>query len=535
MKGKTIRNTTATVGPAPTGNSGIIWGATIALAIVYFIYSRSADGFYQQDEAAHFLSMKGFWFNPNSVLGNWAKPGYKLIYAIPALLGSDFVMFFNSAIAALACFFAYKVAQKLGSNTPMLAFVLAASQPLWINLAFRNYSEIVSACLFTAAVWVHLEKRYTAASLLLSYVAFIRQEFYPFVGLYFLWLAYHKKWMPALLLGTFPLLQNIWGAVVSGDPLYLLNQILQSSEEIGSAYPRKGFEHYFLMSITIYGSAVVSLVVVYIAVLLSGKLARFSKSEILKNQELWVLLPVLLYFLMYCVFNIQSYPIGPSGGGNLRYLLVVSPLAAVLASLGQQHFRTAPRKTEVWIVLGVFIIAVAMFMSYKHNYIVFIEGRDWWPLAGVMLTVLLLVLPLQGHTLTTAFAGLLLFLTLVSVRPIKLSEEDKACARLAEWYMRFEQQNGERPLYLHHDMFYYYLGRTRYEFSTRPQAITDANMQAAPKGSIILWDSHYSYRPELRKESLDYKYFVEQRDKFRLIEEIVSSDQRFGVLVFEKL
>lgn len=514
-------------------NNRQLWAAAALLTLVYFAYSFSADGFYQQDEAAHFLSMRGFWFNPNSILSNWAKPGYKLIYALPALGGPTFVTLFNCAVAALTALLSYRIAEQLGSRMPALAFAALALQPLWFNLAFRNYSEIITALLLSLGIWLHLRQRWIGAALAASYVAFIRQEFYPFIGLYFIWLATRRQWLPALLLGTFPILQHMWGWAISGDALYLPNQILKSSSEIGGAYPRKGFNHYFLMSATIYGAPIVLGAVVYLTITLAR--LRGNMDNLFKKTDAIVWLVFVLYFLMYSLFNWQAVEIGPSGGGNLRYLLVIAPLGAVMTAFAVEWWDDFQPKKLLLYVAGGLAVLVALFMTYEHNYVVFTQERDWRPFVLLMLGILILLIPLKQTQKQWAFTGLLVLSALITVRPIKLSGEDAACRRLAEWYAAYEKNNGEPPaLYLHHDMFYYYLGRTRYEFKTRPQFITAANVEAAPKGSLIIWDSHYSYRPELRKESLTYEYFTAKPERYEIIHELISDDQTFGVLVFRK-
>ncbi|MCU0451094.1 MAG: hypothetical protein MUC97_14850 [Bernardetiaceae bacterium] len=510
-----------------------LWGATALVAVVYFAYSSASDGFYQQDEAAHFLSMRGFWYAPNSVLSNWAKPGYKLLYALPALGGSGVVTLVNCLVAALAAWLAYKIAEQLGSKLPGLAFAAAALQPLWVNLSFRNYSEIVSATLLAWAVWLQLRQRPAGAALVISYITFIRQEFYPIAGLYFLYLAWQKKWLPALLLAVFPLLQNAWGGLLEKDWLYLPHQILTSSDQIGGAFPRKGFEHYFLMSITIFGSVVTTLALAYLLARALEKVKKVADTA-QDRAAYWLVVPSVIYFAMYVVFNTQALNLGPSGGGNLRYLLIISPLLAGLAGLGVEKYHASANKGPLLGGLAVWALLVAIFMTYQNNLVVFTPERDWLPLVGVLLTLGLLVLPLSSAHTTYGLAALLAFLALVTVRPIKLSAEDRACRLWAAWYAELEQQSGERPLYLHHDMFFYFLGRTRYEFKTRPQAITDANAKAAPKGSLFFWDSHYSYRPELRKESLQYEYFTAKPNEYKVTQEIISDDQTFGVIVFEK-
>lgn len=99
--------------------------------------------------------MQHFWHDPNLALGNWAKPGYKLLFALPALLGPSAVALFNCLIAAFCGYLAYRVASLAGCREPFYALVLLAFQPFWLQLSFRNYSEPVSALLLLLALFFH--------------------------------------------------------------------------------------------------------------------------------------------------------------------------------------------------------------------------------------------------------------------------------------------------------------------------------------------------------------------------------------------
>ncbi len=521
-----------TINPIVLANQPFIVSNTVLLALTigmvafYFLFSNTSNGFYQQDEAAHYVSMLNFWNNPNNIIGNWEKPGYKFIYVIPALLGKPAVMLLNCLFSAFSCFFAYRVAEKLGGKVPLLAFIFLAFQPLWAGLAFRNYSELISAFLLIVVVYFYLHDKLIFSALLASYICFIRQEFYPMLGLYFLWLAYRKQFVPAILLSVFPLIHNFWGMALTGDFLYLLHSILGTSQKIGDAYARAGFEHYFRFSVVIYGAICVPLFIAYIA-------AKITQRQ---HPPYIAFLPVVLYFMMYCIFNIQSFPIGPSSAGNLRYLVIVSPLIAVFAALAIDEVQNTKNKTWIFASLGLLIIVAAIYMSYEHNFIRFDEAnRDWKILIGLFFVSVLLVIPLSTQQYTYSFLTLTLFMTLITLKPIKLSKEDKKCQEVAAWYLEYEKANGEPQLLYHHDMFSYYLNKPKGSFKTPVKFISEENAEKLPKGSLILWDSHYGYRPELRKTDVTYEYFTKQPEKYELLQQFISEDQAFGTLVFRKL
>lgn len=88
------------------------------LALSYFVFSFFSEGFYQHDEAAHYVNMLRIWHNPEMMMGNWAKPGFKLIYAPFSLLGLHAVKLLNCVLAASTCYFSFKVMQQLGYRKP---------------------------------------------------------------------------------------------------------------------------------------------------------------------------------------------------------------------------------------------------------------------------------------------------------------------------------------------------------------------------------------------------------------------------------
>ncbi len=503
---------------------------TLGLALLYFLFSLRSEGFYQQDEAAHYLSMKRFWHNPNAILSNWEKPGFKLLYALPALLGSTFVQIVNCLVAAFSCFFAYKVAESYKLKIPLIAFILLATQPFWALLAFRNYSELLSAFLLILAVYWQKKDKFYLAALTASYIAFVRQEFYPFLGLYGIYLLFQRQFMSALLLAVFPLIHNTWGWILTNDFMYLLNQILKSGKEIGDNYPRQGFEHYFLMSGTIYGGLVLTCIVAYVALKVLQR----------KQAEWFLLVPAVLYFLMYCVFNIQSYPMGPSTAGNLRYLIIISPLWAVIGAMAVSEYKETVGSWRILYALLPFAIIFAIYMTYEHNNIAFVEGvRDFKPLFGVLVGIILILLPLSHKQHALSFAGGSLFMVLILVRPMPLSEEDKTCQKLAKWYLKYEAEQAAKKdsmgrLFVNHTMFYYFADRIPESFEKKAEGLNLKSLEKAKKGDLLIWDSHYSlYHKERRPNGVAYEKAGEMSFYPPLYDQR-AADNTFMVTVFQK-
>lgn len=495
--------------------------------LVYFTYSFFSDGYYQHDEAAHYLNMRSFWYDPSVIMGNWAKPGYKILYVPFSLLGPSALIVVNSLVTSLTCYVTYKLSQAIGLKIPILAFIFLALQPFWLQLSFRNYSEFITALILICSVYAHHKNKYWVAALLLSYTATIRQEMYPVIAIYFFYLAYRKQWIPMLCLGVFPLIINGIGWMQSGDPLSLVNQIIGKSQTIGNAYPRQGGDHYFKMALTVYGALTLTFFMAYIATGLFHK----------RKWHWFIFFPAVAFFGMHVIFNIKTLDFGPATGGNLRYLVIISPLLAVLGNIAVERmlvFKSFKEKKWVFFVLVSFAFAVLIFLSYAHNNIKFTGQKDLFPFLTVVLSVGLAAISLPSKKFVYASLGIAIFSVLVTVKPYKITAEDTSCRQFVEWAKHSNIE--ERPLLLNHTMIYYFYGKVAEDFKNGAERINETTVSEAEPGTYIIWDSHYSYRPNLRSGSLKHTYFLERPEEFRLvINPIITPDQRFGIFVFEKL
>ena len=53
-------------------------------------------------------------------------------------------------------------------------------------------------------------------------------------------------------------------------------------------------------------------------------------------------------------------------------------------------------------------------------------------------------------------------------------------------------------------------------------------------GDLVVWESHYGYRPKLRPTSQTYDFY-DKSDKFQKIQYYQSKDKRFLVAFFRKI
>lgn len=527
---------------------------TLLVFIAYVGYSFLSTGFYQHDEIGHYFNMREFWKNPNVILGNSAKTGYKLIYVIPALLGNKFLVYVNAAFAAFACFLTFKVAQRIGSKFAWLAFFMLALQPYWIQLSFRNYADMFSGFVLLLALYFHTEKKYVTSSLILSYAGIIRQEFLLLLPIYGVWQALNKRWVCFFLLGLFPLLNNIWGFMATGEPLYLLTSSSKTAAKYADEWPRQGFDHYFKMGITIWGAVQAFLLVIYILLFFAKRAKLFNQTDYLKEHAqqketssslLFIGIPVLIYFSIHCLFNWEAVKIGAATGGNLRYMTAIAPLIALLCATVCDQFKYVNKKAFIYIGAIIYIIIVTVFLSYPHNNVKLLDQvnqqtgedpkHDYVPLLFTLVSAACLFIISKQKQLITAFTVAAFLFVLFTVRPFKAIPEDVAMESVTNSIIAKGYTDKGVPVYTNHVLFKYFYDKKKHNIYDKQVYSDSLSLQTAPVGSIILWESHYGYRPKLNKNTVTADYFQRRPQQYVLLQNRISTDQRFQAIVFEKI
>jgi hypothetical protein len=429
----------------------------------------------------------------------------------------------NCLLAACSALFIGLALQAQKSKYAIAGFLLVALQPLWLNLSFRNYSEIPTAFLLALAYYLHIRKKPLLAMLCVSYICTIRQEFYLVLGVYGLVLLFQKKWVAAFSGAIFPIIQNFYGAYYTqNDYLYLFHQLTDQSGGLAKLWPRQGGEHYFLTAMVIFGPIAVTLALHY---MLWGVVRK-------EKLDLYLVVPVLVFFGFQVLINIKSLDFGPATGGNLRYMLVVSPLVAAMGALGLQQFADGQKKIQALYYLVPLLLITFIWLNHKSDLLTLLEETDATPSLGVLMACALLFVPANPGVKTTALGVCMALIVLLTVKPLHRTPEETLCKQVAKWYESNEATYKGHRIYVDHTMFYYYLGRTRYDFEPMPfLATTPETIAKAQVGDIVLLDSHYAARPG----RVGQEFYANNPQQWQFLQQNVSEDQRFGILVFQKI
>lgn len=500
------------------------WVLIPVLTIIYFSYSYFSNGFYQDDEIAHFINMRDFWSDPWIIMSNWGKPGWKIFMVIPSLFGYNFVLFFNALITSVTAYFTVLLAKELKIKNSILAGIFFAFQPLVLQLSFRSYAEIFTGLLLVLTLYYFYKNNFIMAALICGLSFTARQESAILCIILAVYFINDKKYLPVAMLGLFPFLLNFLGFLHTGDHLWIWSEMKNLSEfNLGI---ERSFFHYFEVYIFITGPVVFAFFII-------GFLAPYFSKHVFKD---FYKKEILLYLFFFTVLLFQCYlVIKGTNPGSWRYLLQISPIASVIAVIGFNEVLGMKGKKYILPSIIAVLFIVLVFLSREATGLIVTENPEYlkigtliFILAGIVFTVLL--------SKKIMYKQFLLFTILITIgftfyseKPKQQSPENITINQISDWYNKDISKS--KPVLYNHSLILFY-GNIFGEDKNRFKILNMKTLDESPNGTIVMWDSHYSYRPEYKNDTkLEY---LQNNPNYKLLNQFMSQDRRFAAFIFEK-
>jgi hypothetical protein len=233
------------------------------------------------------------------------------------------------------------------------------------------------------------------------------------------------------------------------------------------------------------------------------------------------------------LFNAQSLKIGAATGGNLRYMVAISPLLAILGTVAVEKFTFVKEKISLYVVFGVYAIVVGMYMTYQHNNVLFNELPDTKPLLFTIIALIGILFPFKEKQKVNFLIILSILSVFLTIKPFKIQPEEQAIQKMVNWLVD-NKYTENRSILSNHVIFRFYYDKKENK-THKTVALDSLTIDAAPKGALLIWETHYSYRPNLNELHVKYDYFQQNPTKFKELKNFVSSNNRFQIFAFEKL
>jgi hypothetical protein len=361
-------------------------------------------------------------------------------------------------------------------------------QPLCALLAFTTLTETFAAFYLIAALTLLYARRPLAASFMFSLILVTRHETLVLLPVWWLGLL-GSRVSPTRLFAAG--LTALWAPFVHNIAFKLVFQrwpVEMFFAPHGSTeYPAVGWLGYILPALHAIPPVVAGCAVI-------GGFALLRRGR--------GLVPALAATFFLTHVAIKALGVFASGGYG-RFMVVISPLIAILLVVGLGEFagrrgaRRAP--STPWFLLGIVwaVGLLAFEMEHRAGRFVVPDERFLWIIriatAAIIVIIMVNWAAARGRRrgrLARATVFILAATCAVQwaivVRPMQPANRQAAAHRVVQWLV--DQDLADEPLFATSPWFAYYL-----DLVEHPRAHKDARLLASmPVGTIFIWDATYS-------------------------------------------
>lgn len=472
----------------------------LAFALLIFFYALYVswgllnEGTWDEDCPTRYFNTLIAFKEPGNFVSAWNRPLWVLIFALPVHLGKFVIPVIMAFISGLTAYFLFRTEKMKGISNAFMVIPLLLVQPYFFGVGRDAMTEPLAACTIAAGYFFLQKEQFRNFALVGALLPLARIELSFFLLLWAWILVYRKQWKLVPLLGLGLIAWHLTGMIMDGDPLFLYNEILTRGGE--NRYGHKPFNTYFARYFYVIGPVVFTF-------LIAGLIERLLARKV----DLFIYGQFVFGFMLYTMFA-WKLDIGQSAG-FLRNLIPLSPMVAVIALTGMNRWAAAVsglRKN--WIVLIGIPLAVLFTGLFFRNKIAIhhIVKEEFDPynitIAGGLLALLILgwVLTktkiLASRTVEIGLISLVVLITtahtLITEPPdANMNEERKTMSRVARMHKATGLNKAPETL-CNYYWFHWVAGYSR--DSDRFKRLNKANMEAAPPGSIVIWEPHFSNR-----------------------------------------
>ena len=484
-----------------------------ACAAITAIIALLSTGAYHDDDLKHYLFARWTRYDPEYFTHIWGRPGFTLLYALPAQFGWWACRLTSVALSGVAAWATFRSAKRLGLRRPAWAIPLIYALPLFLHLSTTTLTETPTATYLALTTWALLVGRTHTSAALFSLALITRHEAIILVPIWAWAITQeaHFSLPPSIREGRaratlregFALARRHWSAfalLLWAPAVYNVATLLAFGYLPSAVFSRPaGAIHYghgtpltFLMRfIVMAGPIAATLFIVGCRALWPAGRAR----PLVVGVVAYVAAETALYML-------QAY----ATGGYARFLVPLAPWVAIIALAGanavldatwqieplraDEHKQTMP--STLWLVAAAALWS-GVEIEQAVNPIAAIVPYFWlFRLAAVVL--------LAGiaagivHWNGRRFCGVVVALALVgpvgrAAWPHRLRPREAVIAETVA-ALRASNLLG-RPFYSTSDWSYYFA--THWYTAQHPPLYDQLGV--APPVSLLIWEEHYGPSP----------------------------------------
>lgn len=348
----------------------------VTLAVTAAITST---GFLEADALTHYISARFAFAEPHRFVSIWDRPLFILLYAVPARLGGVLgARLMSIALAVVCAFLTLAIARQQKHRWPAIALVCLLAQPLLFLHSFSEMTELPFAVLMAIALFAYQKRWWGLMALAVAIGPLSRPEGFGFLILAAGALLLHRR---AAWIALLPLPLLLWstaGWLIYGRPSYGWGTF-DCLRWLPANWPYSGVSVYdpgpllftrprtdgttavsFLLRLPAVISPLLFPFMIWGVGLCLGKWRCFFSDHTARCQVILAALPLSIlagHSLLWWRGLMAS-------SGELRYLLVVAPMWAMLTATGIEWAFTRVRRSPWLFVTVAALVPVAYNIYY---------------------------------------------------------------------------------------------------------------------------------------------------------------------------
>ncbi|MBN2445392.1 MAG: hypothetical protein JXO22_01605 [Phycisphaerae bacterium] len=313
-----------------TGQRRWAW-ALIAIGLGCSIgMAAFSDGTHHDDDLTHLQIARWSCQWPAYLLDDWGRPGFTVLYALPAQFGYFPARVFSGLLTAVTAWLAYDIARRQGVPHAALVPALLWLQPLTFTLSYTWLTETTLALYLTLGMWLLLRRHYTLSAFFISLCMVTRHEGALFVGLWGLLYLYQRRpvreW---LLLAWAPLLHNLLSWVFLRQVPFVARFLNPTPT---AEYGDGGWLWMWMQWSLAASLGVLLLTLIGVPSYLRRRRTRF-----------WFTCGLAFFLAQTVIFRFGLF----ASGGYPRFLVAIGPVVAILAADGVARLAAIIRASEI--------------------------------------------------------------------------------------------------------------------------------------------------------------------------------------------
>ncbi len=510
-----------------------IWIALGAVAVILAYWLIRSPRPYDDDNIGRYFMAQAALTKPEFFLSMWGRPLAIIFFLIPSQFGYWFCAVCTAVLTIGTCYLTYRAAKESRRPFAWVAVAFLAFQPVFFSTSWSLCTEPLAAFFLAAGLLYFYKKKYIPSALALSLVPLARTEMVLILPFFAFVFVKEKKYLPVALLGTGLALFQVAGMVGTGDMMYLLT----ASKSFGEGLYQNGpFEHYFIRFIFIVGP------VLFLFMIL--QLTRDVRKMNINVINVSIV-------AMFC-FHVYLYWQG-SGivVGFLRHFVAIAPMMTLLALDGFNAWLNEENEKEKKVSLLIlsataFLILIDLSFNligdyyYADNAGNILEKEYSKFVIALAITLFFLFrnfLNIRNTFMKRLMLGMALAATVVycltKEKPLQLAPEHQTVKNFHVYFQEHLKDKVPMTMICHPWFFFF----DDFNYYSRPYAagnyleMRKEKLDQLPVGGIVVWDSHYSWRLSSNVQEQD----LTKNPNFKLMQQFISTDRKFGIYLFEKV